>query len=57
MPDRTERLAAAGAGGDLPAELSGRALKQMHGLLGPPFDRLIEIMADIPTIQSDISGQ
>jgi hypothetical protein len=48
IPDRTERLAAARADGDLPAELSGRVLKQVHGLLGPPFDRLIEIMVDIP---------
>ena len=29
------------------AELSGRALKQMHGLPGPAFDSLIEAMADV----------
>jgi hypothetical protein len=29
------------------AELSGRALKQMHGLPGSAFDRLIETMADV----------
>jgi hypothetical protein len=29
------------------AELSGRALKQMHGLLGPAFDSLIEAMAEV----------
>jgi hypothetical protein len=29
------------------AELSGRALKQMHGLPGPAFDSLIEAMAEI----------
>jgi mRNA-degrading endonuclease RelE of RelBE toxin-antitoxin system len=29
------------------AELSGRALKQMHGLPGPAFDRLIEAMAEV----------
>jgi hypothetical protein len=36
------------------AELSGRALKQMHGLPGLAFDRLIETMAKsstIPTIR------
>ena len=29
------------------AELSGRALKQMHGLSGPAFDSLIEVMAEV----------
>lgn len=29
------------------AELSGRALKQMHGLPGSAFDSLIEAMADV----------
>jgi hypothetical protein len=29
------------------AELSGRALKQMHGLPGPAFDSLIEVMAEV----------
>jgi hypothetical protein len=29
------------------AELSGRALKQMHGLPGLAFDRLIETMAEV----------
>jgi hypothetical protein len=29
------------------AELSGRALKQMHGLPGSAFDSLIETMADV----------
>jgi hypothetical protein len=29
------------------AELSTRALKQMHGLPGPAFDRLIEVMAEV----------
>ncbi len=29
------------------AELSGRALKQMHGLPSPAFDSLIEAMADV----------
>jgi hypothetical protein len=29
------------------AELSGRALKQMHGLPSPAFDSLIDVMADI----------
>jgi mRNA-degrading endonuclease RelE of RelBE toxin-antitoxin system len=29
------------------AELSARALKQMHGLPGPAFDRLIEVMAEV----------
>jgi hypothetical protein len=29
------------------AELSGRALKQMHGLPGPAFDSLIEAMVDV----------
>jgi hypothetical protein len=29
------------------AELSGRALKQMHGLPGPAFDSLIETMAKV----------
>jgi hypothetical protein len=29
------------------AELSGRALKQMHGLPGPVFDNLIEVMAEV----------
>ena len=33
------------------AELSGRALKQMHGLPGPAFDRLIETMAHVTTTQ------
>jgi hypothetical protein len=29
------------------AELSGRALKQMHGLPSPAFDGLIEVMAEV----------
>ncbi len=29
------------------AELSGRALKQMHGLPGPAFDSLIEVLAEV----------
>ena len=29
------------------AELSGRALKQMHGLPDPAFDSLIEAMAEV----------
>ena len=29
------------------AELSGRALKQIHGLPAPVFDSLIEAMADV----------
>ena len=29
------------------AELSGRALKQMHGLPSPAFDSLIEVMAEV----------
>jgi hypothetical protein len=29
------------------AELSGRALKQMHGLPDPAFDSLIEVMAEV----------
>lgn len=29
------------------AELSGRALKQMHGLPSSAFDSLIEVMADV----------
>jgi hypothetical protein len=29
------------------AELSSRALKQMHGLPSPAFDSLIEAMADV----------
>jgi len=29
------------------AELSGRALTQMHGLPGPAFDSLIETMAEV----------
>ncbi len=29
------------------AELSGRALKQIHGLPGPAFDSLIEAMAEV----------
>ena len=29
------------------AELSGRALKQMHRLPGPAFDSLIEAMAEV----------
>jgi hypothetical protein len=29
------------------AELSGRALKQMHGLPGPAIDSLIEAMAEV----------
>ena len=29
------------------AELSGRALKQMHGLPGPAFDSLIKAMAEV----------
>ena len=29
------------------AELSGRALKQMHGLSSSAFDRLIESMAEV----------
>jgi hypothetical protein len=29
------------------AELSGRALKPMHGLPGPAFDSLIEVMVEV----------
>jgi mRNA-degrading endonuclease RelE of RelBE toxin-antitoxin system len=29
------------------AELSGRALKQMHGLPDPAFDSLVEAMAEV----------
>jgi hypothetical protein len=29
------------------AELSSRALKQIHGLPSPAFDNLIEVMADV----------
>ena len=29
------------------AELSGRVLKQMHGLPGPAFDSLIGVMAEV----------
>jgi phytoene/squalene synthetase len=30
-----------------PAELSGRALKQMHGIPSPAFDSFIEAMAEV----------
>ena len=35
------------------AELSGRALKQMHGLPGPAFDSLIEAMAEVVDYPDD----
>jgi hypothetical protein len=35
------------------AELSARALKQMHGLPGPAFDSLIEAMADVISYPDD----
>ena len=35
------------------AHLSGRALKQMHGLPGPAFDSLIEAMAEVIDYPSD----
>lgn len=35
------------------AELSGRALKQMHGLPGPAFDSLIETMAEVTDYPDD----
>ena len=35
------------------AELSGRALKQMHGLPGPVFDSLIEAMAEVVDYPDD----
>jgi hypothetical protein len=35
------------------AELSGRALKQMHGLPGPAFDSLIETMAEVVDYPDD----
>jgi hypothetical protein len=36
-----------GTDGGYRAELSGRALKHMHGLPSPAFDSLIEAMADV----------
>jgi len=35
------------------AELSGRALKQMHGLPGRAFDSLIETMAEVIAYPDD----
>ena len=35
------------------AELSGRALNQMHGLPGPAFDSLIEAMAEVVEYPDD----
>jgi mRNA-degrading endonuclease RelE of RelBE toxin-antitoxin system len=35
------------------AELSPRALKQMHGLPGPAFDRLIQVMAELVDYPDD----
>jgi hypothetical protein len=35
------------------AELSGRALKQMHGLPSSAFDRLIETMAEVIDYPAD----
>lgn len=35
------------------AELSGRALKQMHGLPSAAFDRLIETMAEVTDYPDD----
>jgi hypothetical protein len=35
------------------AELSGRALKQMHGLPSSAFDRLIETMAEVVDYPDD----
>ena len=35
------------------AQLSGRALKQMDGLLGPAFDSFIEAMAEVIDYPSD----
>jgi hypothetical protein len=35
------------------AELSGRGLKQMHGLPSSAFDRLIEAMADVIVYPDD----
>ena len=35
------------------AELSGRALKQMHGLPGPAFDSLIQAMAEVVDYPDD----
>src|SRR5580658_7400781 len=35
------------------AELSGRALKQMHGLPSSAFDRLIETMAEVTDYPAD----
>jgi hypothetical protein len=35
------------------AELSGRALKQMHGLPGPAFDSLIEAMVEVTDYPDD----
>jgi mRNA-degrading endonuclease RelE of RelBE toxin-antitoxin system len=35
------------------AELSGRALKQMHGLPSPAFDSLIEAMAEVIDYPND----
>ena len=38
------------------AELSARALKQMHGLPGPAFDSLIEAMAEVIDYPDDPPG-
>ena len=35
------------------AELSGRALKQVHGLPGPAFDSLIAAMAEVTDYPDD----
>lgn len=35
------------------AELSGRALKQLHGLPAPAFDSLIQVMADVTDYPDD----
>ena len=35
------------------AKLSGRALKQMHGLPGPAFESLIEVMAEVVDYPDD----
>ncbi len=42
-----------GAGGDLLGDLSGRALKQVHGLPGPAFESLIEVMAEVTDYPDD----
>jgi hypothetical protein len=35
------------------AELSGRALKQMHRLVSPAFDSLVEAMAQVTDYPDD----